>query len=80
MLKKKMEKPMNRTIQTNVGTWKGTPAGFDFDGNKDGDITHSFQANWDTWGSREDCLDHFREKTWITPPDIDAIGQLWDEF
>ena len=71
---------MNRTIQTNVGTWKGTPAGFDFDGNKDGDITHSFQANWDTWGSREDCLDHFREKTWITPPDIDAIGQLWDEF
>jgi hypothetical protein len=71
---------MSRTIQTTVGTWKGMPVGFDFDGDKSGPVTHSFQGNWDTWESREACLEHFREKTWITPLDLDALGQLWDEF
>jgi hypothetical protein len=71
---------MSKIIQTVIGTWKGMPVGFDFDGHKDGDVTHSFQGNWDTWKSREDFLDHFHEKTWITPADLDALGQLWDEF
>ena len=71
---------MSRTIRTTVGTWKGMPVGFDFDGHKDGPVSPSFQGNWDTWGSREALLEHYRKKPWITPADLDALGQLWDEF
>jgi hypothetical protein len=38
------------------------------------------KAHFDTFGSREAPLEHFREKTWITPADLDALGRLWDEF
>jgi hypothetical protein len=74
------ETPMSRTIQTTVGTWKGMPEGFDFDGRKGSRVSHRFQGDWDTWGSREALLEHFREKTWITPADLSALAQLWDEF
>ncbi len=71
---------MSREIQTTVGTWKGMPVGFDFDGHKSGPVTHHFEGTWDTFESREALLEHFGEKTWITPADLDAIGRLWDEF
>jgi hypothetical protein len=29
-----------------------------------------------TWASRDAFLDHYFEKTWITPADLNALGQL----
>jgi hypothetical protein len=61
-------------ITTMSGTWRGTAAGFDF-----GKPEPLFSGSWKLWTSRDELLDHFAKKTWITTGDLDALRQLWDE-